>query len=156
MTDKPNVARGHGYPRCVPPDRFPSRQPARFLGAGRLSARAFPPREEGRTPAPRQMQWGLPRDTAAAASPLPPPAQRRQRTAPPRSVSQQRPGSGWGGGGERPRSTHHDVCAGQLEGLGADERRHHVEEKDDGHDEGGRQEQHGSGRACRWGGGGGR
>lgn len=43
--------------------------------------------------------------------------------------------------------------AGQLKGLGADERRHHVEEKDDGHDEGGRQEQHGSGRACRWGGG---
>lgn len=39
------------------------------------------------------------------------------------------------------------MSAGQLEGLGADERRHHVEEEDEGHDEGDRQEQHGSGCA---------
>lgn len=43
---------------------------------------------------------------------------------------------------EQQEATHHYVRTGQREGLGADERRHHVEEQHEGHEAGGRQQQH--------------
>lgn len=93
ITDKQNVARGHGYPRCVPSARFPSSQPARFLAPALLSARAFPlPRRAAlQHPGRRSRAFAGTRRPRPPRSPIPP-----SRTAPPRSVGQQRPGSGWG------------------------------------------------------------
>lgn len=51
------------------------------------------------------------------------------------------------GQAQQQEATHHDVRAGQREGLGADERRHHVEEQHEGHQAGGSQQQHLSARA---------
>lgn len=144
-------------PGAEPPPRGPLTSPCppvpARLAAGRSSPQRWAPTSAGERPPALPSPWPARRPngqkTAEAGSrgtpPLHLPTPGAGKAPPTARSLGAETGTPASHGGVPGRLTHHDVSTGQLEGLRADERRHHVEQEDEGHDKGDRQEQHGSG-----------